>query len=245
MNVFDKFEKEMSRERNLAAQESCGVHHWIISSVDGKRLVKPYRCNTCERCKEREALDVRASLSSVAFLNRVSYVRVKPQVADIIVKKFKKQDYVRFPSQDGYDHIFSCSNTGREFFEVQSTIDWLSIIDKRSDRRRTGLLVTVKKQQAKMIVESMIIRADTKDHAIEAVEFAIKFFKGSDITERPIEDIGRLSAVNNTVNKVIASLLSNNEWLVHTGKSNKGASLPVKFNLRLEQEIEYYAKSIN
>ena len=85
MNVFDRFEKEMSRERNLTAQEFV-----VFTTGSSLRLmretVKPYRCNTCKECKEKGSLRCEGfPFVQFAFLNQVSYLRVKPQVADIIV----------------------------------------------------------------------------------------------------------------------------------------------------------------
>lgn len=233
-NVFDKFDIVMRRERELASQSACRVHHWIISSLDGERLVKPYTCKTCDRCKENEILEVMAAITSIAFLNRVGYMKVRPRVADVIIKKLRKDDYVRFPSNDDFDYIFALSHIGNEFFEVYDTIDWKSILDRKTDRKRTGLLITRKEEPAKLVIETSIIRVDTREHAIEAVEFAVKFFKGSDITENEIVDLKRLKAVNNSVNNVITSYLSENGWLVHTSRANKEAHLPITFDLRLE-----------
>lgn len=243
MNIWEKLEKGLSIERKDARESVCMRDYWIIAEPDGKRILKPYRCGTCEECLNRKAIELHTKVSSMAYLNDMSVIKALPKVIDNIVKKYSTDDYVRFPSANGFDYLFVIDPTGIDFFKVRDEINWRDVIDRRSGTRKSGKLFYLKKSRDDELfkdgeqtfrIELRNLRSSSFESAQSALDKAVKFFKESEMNKKELKTVNEVEVYNNTVTMKIKGILEDSGDYIFTTESTKSYTLPVYFELRGE-----------
>lgn len=234
VTIWDQIEEGHTVERKEESESACGVHYWILAYPDGTRKLKPYRCGTCSDCKYRDGIEMKVRLYSLAFLNNIKFVKAPPSVVSNIVKKIATKDYVRFPSEDGFDYLFSASDIGVDFFSADP--DWRAIMSRRSGTRKTGKLITFKEEKPDLTMPLRDIRAISYDIALSALEYAKSIF-GTD-EEKEIVNETDLITTNNIITASILDKLYEENAVFFDHVVNRGYTLPVKFKFNIETAKE-------
>lgn len=234
-NIWDQIEENFSVERKSDSQKACGVHCWIIAHYDGTREIKPYHCGTCEDCKSREGLKLKTLLYSIAYVNDLKFMKAPPAVVDRIIKDMQTQDYARFPSDDGFDYLFSLNGAGKDFFSSEP--DWQSIVSRREGTRKTGKLVVFKKEKPETTIPLRDIRTLSYEIAVGALEEAREAFEKDGLT-RIIDSETDLVVSNNIITAFILETVEENGGLVFSHALQRECKYPVEFGFRIKDSTE-------
>lgn len=238
MNIWEQLDRGARIERKEQRESVCGVDHWIKSMPSGERIIKPYHCNTCDNCLRRKGLEISSILQSIENLK---YIVAKPKSVDVFVKSIDTKNYARFPSQNGYDYLFSVDGVGKPF--DKDNIDWLNVAKRRDGTRKSGklILITDKKEQTGQTVEVSDIKALSYDSALDALIDAEKFFEKSGINNKEANTLNEVTVINNAFNIKILQNLEKNGDSVFTYSVKREVDLPVflKFTITDSKESAY------
>lgn len=238
-SVWDMAEDEFAVERIMVAEGECMIDHWILSYPDGTRRVTPFHCGTCQECLTTEANKVRGVLISMSVFNPLTMFIGAPRSADIVVSKIPTSDYVRFPSVDGLDYLFSSHKIGNGI--ENANIDWTALVKRREGTRRTGRLITIKKEEPAQLltIETNNIRASSRDVSISAIREAEKMLNARVKDGIILETVSAVEVMNNAANECIIKYLESNNAFVFEVPCKRDLELPVTFKVKTaEREKE-------
>ena len=239
-NLWDKANKVLTEERRLAREGECGEDYWIIARPNGKRIVKPYHCGTCDKCLKRKSLELKSYFYSLGWMSDISYVKAPPVLIDRLVEKLDTSDYARFPCEDGSDYLFGNGTFGTDVFKAD--IDWIALLRRRKGTRKSGRLITYTKKKEGDLIELRNVRASSKEDAILALKKTIEVTEKNGMRKEDIFDFQQLEIHNNFITTYCIKKLEELDSFVFDHKSKCEYSLPVKFEFTI---IEHEEGEIN